>query len=694
MTYVPTVSPVSDPMPPPPAPTSVPFPPAAFLSTDPAMLTLPPLTIPTQSPIYTDLPPTVPPVAITQIPAPAAEPFSFQAPQTQMSVSYQTPPPLNIPPIEPGTPTHAAPAVPPTNFPPENEQEKRMKRMEETIRALQAEEAKTRLLASSIRDIKLHSQFRWTTPPHYVQPHQTPQAYFSTPPTVIQSQPPQQYPLVQVQQARPPALRPPQPAQRVPAPRTQQDSAAQPCSRKQYTNLPAPPSHIFGQLLAGYKIKTEAPGPRFDPSMHNQNLRCEFHQGAPGHTLDTCWRLRDKIQEMIDARQISFNEVKPPNVRANPLPDHGSGSGPSVNMISITAIDEEEDLQKASTPFAINYDPVEVAFAPIPFVIEVPAKEPYHGRVYQGPEPVDKGKAPATEFSTVPKAVSLSTKKVTDQEAEDFMKVIKASEYKVVEQMSKSPAHISLLALLLNSESHWNALLKVLTAAQVPKDTAPHRIEETKLKFFAESKLITVNDEEDYAVYKETAIPYISIGEDQNLPFHSFDTISVIRDYGEVSPSRTDRMIGKVLLKNNYVTGTGLGARAQGILRPIEMEEYRNRRGLGFRPSCHEIMQARRGKHLHRLAVYYGKLCRGIPVPPLSQFFAVPPQIMGGTSESPITETYDFSSDAVEAFLALPAIYAVTEETSSKVHIHLARKDEELTNWTSIPLYSAIVADV
>ncbi|PKI65348.1 hypothetical protein CRG98_014263 [Punica granatum] len=250
------------------------------------------------------------------------------------------------------------------------------------------------------------------------------------------------------------------------------------------------------------------------------------------------------------------------------------------------------------------------------------------------------------------------------------MKVIKASKYKVVEQMGKSPAHISLLALLLSSKPHWNALLKILTAAQDPKDTAPNRIEETvnsifsnrisfaddelpsesqghlravhivckcnnhvvgrvmidkgsalnvcpvstlkqmnvdmsriraskttvqafdgsrrevngeidllidvgpcsfsvtfqvleipnafslllgrpwihaadavpsslhqKLKFFVQGKLITVNSEEDYAVYKETTVPYISIGEDQNLPFHSFDMISVIRDYGEVDPS-------------------------------------------------------------------------------------------------------------------------------------------------------------
>ncbi|PKI47702.1 hypothetical protein CRG98_031906, partial [Punica granatum] len=66
-----------------------------------------------------------------------------------------------------------------------------------------------------------------------------------------------------------------------------------------------------------------------------------------------------------------------------------------------------------------------------------------------------------------------------------------------------------------------------------------------KVKFIVEEKIITVKGEEDYAIYKETAVPYISVGDDENLPFHSFGTISVIRDYGEVGPSRTDRMIGK-----------------------------------------------------------------------------------------------------------------------------------------------------
>ncbi|PKI73246.1 hypothetical protein CRG98_006381 [Punica granatum] len=197
-----------------------------------------------------------------------------------------------------------------------------------------------------------------------------------------------------------------------------------------------------------------------------------------------------------------------------------------------------------------------------------------------------------------------------------------------------------------------------------------------RLKFIVEEKLITVKGE-DYAIYKETAVPYISVGDDENLPFHSFEgviypsfeTISVIRENGEVGPSRADRMIGK------------------GINRPIEVEEYKNRRGLGFRPSCHEIIEARRGNHLCCLAAYYGKLNRGILVPSLSRFFPGPPHIIGSTLDGP-------SSDSDDALAALPAVYAVTEEIPSGVHIRLAQEDEELDNWTSVSRYSAMIADV
>ena len=51
---------------------------------------------------------------------------------------------------------------------------------------------------------------------------------------------------------------------------------------------------------------------------------------------------------------------------------------------------------------------------------------------------------------------------VTKKEAKEFLKFIKHSEYSIVEQLHKLPAKISLLPLMMNSEPHREAVLKVL----------------------------------------------------------------------------------------------------------------------------------------------------------------------------------------------------------------------------------------
>ncbi|PKI39125.1 hypothetical protein CRG98_040485 [Punica granatum] len=484
----------------------------------------------------------------------------------------------------------------------------------------------------------------------------------------------------------------------------------------------APQQYSMNYTAAPPVAPSYAPhAPQYRPQPPTQPI---YYSALPPPPLPT---LREKIQEMMDAKELVFNAVRSPNVQANPLPDHGPAQGPSINMITVCKSSEGEGEQGWPSPFVIKYVPAgaAVGFAGI--------DAPHAPLVIDNSATTDKGKAPATEVETRPRTQPTPSKKVIEEEAEASMKIIKASEYKVVEQMAKSPAYISLLALLLNSEPHREALMRVLTAAQVPKGTPSDRIDETINSIFSntislsddelpsegcahsralhimnvdlnrirpsktavrafdgsrrEERIITVKGEEDYAIYKETAVPYISVGDDKNLPFYSFETISVIRDYGEVGPSRADRMIGKVLLRHNYSRGTGLGPRGQGINRPIEVEVYKHRRGLGFRPSCHEIIEARRGNHLHRLATHYGRLNRGIPVPPLSHFFPEPPLIIGSTSDGP-------SSDFDDTTDALPTVYAVTEEIPSGVHIPPAQENEELNNWTSVLRYSAVIADV
>ena len=56
-------------------------------------------------------------------------------------------------------------------------------------------------------------------------------------------------------------------------------------------------------------------------------------------------------------------------------------------------------------------------------------------------------------------------------EGNDFSKkVIEQSEFKVIEQLNKTPARISLLGLLMNFEPHLALLVKILNEAHVAQD--------------------------------------------------------------------------------------------------------------------------------------------------------------------------------------------------------------------------------
>ena len=66
---------------------------------------------------------------------------------------------------------------------------------------------------------------------------------------------------------------------------------------------------------------------------------------------------------------------------------------------------------------------------------------------------------------------------ITEIEANEFLKFIKHSEYSIVEQLHKLPAKISLLALMLHSEPHREAMLKVLKQAYIPHNAPIDKID-------------------------------------------------------------------------------------------------------------------------------------------------------------------------------------------------------------------------
>ncbi|XP_038999487.1 uncharacterized protein LOC120125050, partial [Hibiscus syriacus] len=75
------------------------------------------------------------------------------------------------------------------------------------------------------------------------------------------------------------------------------------------------------------------------------------------------------------------------------------------------------------------------------------------------------------------------------------LKFLKHSEYSIVEQLHKLPARISVLSLLLSSEAHRNALLKVLNQTFVPKEIPTEKLDRLVANIQADNFLSFSEDE-------------------------------------------------------------------------------------------------------------------------------------------------------------------------------------------------------
>ncbi|XP_070050700.1 uncharacterized protein [Nicotiana tomentosiformis] len=197
-----------------------------------------------------------------------------------------------------------------------------------------------------------------------------------------------------------------------------------------------------------------------------------------------------------------------PNIRNNPLPDH---RGEEVNVIdtdkewdpdgSVGLIRKGDDPKTSPvtlTPIVVQTQaPIDVEVAaPAPFEVELTT--PFTVMVTPTPSyksnaiPWDyvaearrKGKAKIEETGAaqgmtrtgrvyIPEHLGGTSKEaaskptIIETGSDDLWRKVQASEYSVVDHLNKTPAQISILSLLQNSETHRNALMKVLSEAYVP----------------------------------------------------------------------------------------------------------------------------------------------------------------------------------------------------------------------------------
>jgi len=55
---------------------------------------------------------------------------------------------------------------------------------------------------------------------------------------------------------------------------------------------------------------------------YNPNATYAYHGGTPRHSIEQCMALKHKVQSLIEAGWLTFQEDGP-NVKTNPLANHG-----------------------------------------------------------------------------------------------------------------------------------------------------------------------------------------------------------------------------------------------------------------------------------------------------------------------------------------------------------------------------------
>ncbi|XP_052490803.1 uncharacterized protein LOC105793312 [Gossypium raimondii] len=219
---------------------------------------------------------------------------------------------------------------------------------------------------------------------------------------------------------------------------------------------------------------------------------CEFHYEM-GHEIQECTEFRAVVQGMMDNKEMEFCEgvQKESDVCASEL----ALGVPKVNRpMVIISRPQNSEVGARTTPRVIiqkltvftykdnrrvpwNYD----CNVTIPGKEDVINREKqdegrHHEQVKARVEPIREETSIGKKKKTVEPEL-LVNEPINEEEAREFLKFIKHSEYSVVDQLHKQPARISVLALLLNSEGHRNALLKVLNETYVADDISVNKLD-------------------------------------------------------------------------------------------------------------------------------------------------------------------------------------------------------------------------
>lgn len=99
------------------------------------------------------------------------------------------------------------------------------------------------------------------------------------------------------------------------------------------------------------------------------------------------------------------------------------------------------------------------------------------------------------DIATLEAGEGSSKKTVSIEEDRELLKIIKNSDYKVVDQLNRTPSKISISSLLMTSEAHRTALLKFLNEEYMAEDISINQFDNVIANLSVSRCLMFTNDD-------------------------------------------------------------------------------------------------------------------------------------------------------------------------------------------------------
>ncbi|XP_052887988.1 uncharacterized protein LOC128296595 [Gossypium arboreum] len=231
---------------------------------------------------------------------------------------------------------------------------------------------------------------------------------------------------------------------------------------------------------------------------------CEFHD-EEGHEIQKCNEFRALVQRLIENKEIEFFEYTEGPKEEDVCT---SEQGPTNNVrgvnhpVVIISRPRVNEVGVPITPKNYNCN-VTILGGENPIVaLEKGQDEGFYTRSGRRYTPNTKAESAKGKSVVIEQEKEKTTRPespvnelVTEKEAKEFLKFLKHSEYSVVEQLHKHPARISVLALLLSSDTHRSALMNVLNETYVADDISVNKLDRLVNNISADN-FIFFNDDE------------------------------------------------------------------------------------------------------------------------------------------------------------------------------------------------------